>query len=56
MRLKDLFCFTTNKKTHQVSLHLKAKVLKMEGLTPEQLWKNGKIGWPKPIKPVSKLK
>ena len=56
MKLQKLFCATWNKKTNQMSLHLRAEVLKMEGLTPQQLWMNGKIDWPVPTKPVTKLK
>ena len=56
MELQKLFCITMNKRTRQVSFHLKARVLKLEGLTPEQLWKKGNIDWPKPRVNVSKLK
>ena len=53
MKLKDLFCVTTNKKTHQESWHLRLKELKKKGLTTKQLLN---IDWPVPTKPVSPLK
>jgi len=43
MKLKDLFCVTQNKKTNQISLHLKSKILKKNGLTTRQL-----LDWPIP--------
>ena len=53
MKLKDIFCFTTNKKTHQISGHLRLKEIRKRGLTPRQLLE---MSIPEPTKPVTKLK
>ncbi len=53
MKLKDLFCVTTNKITHQESWHLKLKEVRKKGLTPRQLLE---MSLPEPRMKVSKLK
>jgi len=52
MKLKNLFCVTVNKKTHQVSWHMKLKEVRRKGLTSKQLLE---MVLPEPTKPVTKL-
>ena len=52
-KLKNLFCVTTNKKTHQESWHLKSKEFRMRGLSSRQLLE---MSIPEPNQPVTKLK
>ncbi len=53
MKFKDFVNVTTNKKTHQVSWHLKLKEVRRKGLTFKQLLE---MSLPEPIKSVTKLK